>query len=408
MTMTLKNHSKRIKASTERLRSGYSSKPTAGGRGPDGAKHGRPSESAMVTIDEFSRVVSAIYASSIHSENWTAALTEISRLLGATGSGLFVGAGNSRSVMSITVPEEVSTRYREHYYTIDCILEAVENGPAGLIRGGPELVALTKHSEFYADFMRPFDMCDGLFLRLAAGTTPTSFLAVAPERSQPFETAERVKFLSAVVPHLQQALHTQNHFAELARSPGDITAVIDTIRHGIVIVEPNRDVVQLNAAAEQILTAGDGLCMRSKRIEASRGSANNHLHSSVSHACVPQQNARNGDSLACTRPSGKRPYIIHVLPLTADDHAPTRVLVMIIDPELEPEPPKMLIRRLFGLTNAEADVALRVMRGDGLKPISEDMALSIATIKTHVHHIFDKTDTHRQAELVRLLLAIQP
>jgi DNA-binding CsgD family transcriptional regulator len=53
-------------------------------------------------------------------------------------------------------------------------------------------------------------------------------------------------------------------------------------------------------------------------------------------------------------------------------------------------------------------VALRVTRGDGLKPISEDMALSIATIKTHMHHIFDKTDTHRQAELVRLLLAIQP
>ena len=363
----------------------------------------------MVTIDEFSRVVAAIYASSIHSENWTVALTEISRVLGATGSGLFVGAGNCRSVMSITVPEEASTRYREYYHTMDYILEGVEKGPAGLVRGGPELVAVKRHSEFYADFMRPFNMCDGLFVRLAVGTTPTSFLAVAPERSEPFETAERVKFLSAVVAHLQQALHTQNHFAELARSPGDITAVIDTIRHGIVVVESDRDVVHLNAAAEQILTARDGLCMRSKRIEATRGSTNDHLHSSISHACVPQQNgARKGDSLACTRPSGKRPYIIHVLPLTTDDHSPTRALVMIIDPELEPEPPKTLIRRLFGLTNAEADVALRVMRGDGLKPISDDMALSIATIKTHVHHIFDKTDTHRQAELARLLLAIQP
>lgn len=32
----------------------------------------------------------------------------------------------------------------------------------------------------------------------------------------------------------------------------------------------------------------------------------------------------------------------------------------------------------------------------------------LATIKTHLHHIFDKTGTHRQAELVRLLLAIKP
>jgi DNA-binding CsgD family transcriptional regulator len=252
-------------------------------------------------------------------------------------------------------------------------------------------------------------MCDGLFLRLAVGTTPTSFLAVAPERSQPFETAERVKFLSAVVPHLQQALHTQNHFTELSASSGDVTAVIDTMRHGIVIVEPNHEVAYLNTAAEQILTAGDGLCLRSKRIEATRGPANAHLQHSIRNAgAAHRSGAPHGDSFACARPSGKRPFIIHALPLVHDDHSGAKILVMIIDPELEPEPPKALIMRLFGLTNAEADVALRVMRGEGLKPISEDMALSIATIKTHVHHIFDKTDTHRQAELVRLLSAVQP
>lgn len=79
-------------------------------------------------------------------------------------------------------------------------------------------------------------------------------------------------------------------------------------------------------------------------------------------------------------------------------------LVVIVDPEQQPEPPADLLRRLYGLTNAEAAVALRLLRGEGLKPISDEMALSIATIKTHLQHIFDKTDTHRQAELVRCLL----
>jgi DNA-binding CsgD family transcriptional regulator len=68
----------------------------------------------------------------------------------------------------------------------------------------------------------------------------------------------------------------------------------------------------------------------------------------------------------------------------------------------------MLLKRLFGLTSGEADVALRMLRGDGLKPIAADLALSMATIKTHLHHIFNKTDTHRQAELVRLLLGSIP
>lgn len=357
----------------------------------------------MVTIDDFSRVVSAICASSIRSENWTSALTEISRLLGATGSGLFLGAGSSRSVMAITVPEEVSGRYREHYYAIDCVLDAVEDGPVGLIRGGPELVALTKHSEFYADFMRPYDMCEGLFLRLAVGAIPTSFLAVAPERAKPFETAERVKFLSAIVPHLQQALHTQSHFSELAARADDVNAVIETSRHGIALVAVNHDVAQINTATERIFNADDGLCVRSRRIASLCGSTSDLLSKSISRACVAQPDgARKGESLTCGRPSGKRPYIVHVLPMTSG------AMVMIVDPDLEPEPPKALLLRLFGLTNAEADVALRVMRGDGLTPIADDMALSLATIKTHLHHIFDKTGTHRQAELVRLLLAIKP
>jgi hypothetical protein len=46
-----------------------------------------------------------------------------------------------------------------------------------------------------------------------------------------------------------------------------------------------------------------------------------------------------------------------------------------------------------------------VMRGQGRNHIADELLLSLATVKTHLHHAFDKTDTHRQAELVRLLLS---
>jgi DNA-binding NarL/FixJ family response regulator len=98
-----------------------------------------------------------------------------------------------------------------------------------------------------------------------------------------------------------------------------------------------------------------------------------------------------------------------VLPLKpAENPSAARTLVMVIDPERESEPPKVLLRRLFGFTSGEADVALLMLRGSGLKPIAADLALSMATVKTHLHHIFNKTDTHRQAELVRLLLGVIP
>jgi DNA-binding CsgD family transcriptional regulator len=209
---------------------------------------------------------------------------------------------------------------------------------------------------------------------------------------------------------MQQALRTQEHLAQLGNGGGDITGVIDAIRHGIVIVGSGCGVVHLNSAAERILTSGDGLCIRSGRVEANRTSTNTELQVSIARAHGdPQSDCASGDSFACSRPSGKRPYAIHVLPLKpAENPSAARVLVMIIDPEQESDPPKVLLRRLFGLTSGEANVALLMLRGDGLKPIAADLALSMATVKTHLHHIFNKTDTHRQAELVRLLLGVIP
>jgi DNA-binding CsgD family transcriptional regulator len=209
------------------------------------------------------------------------------------------------------------------------------------------------------------------------------------------------------VPHLQQALRAQDLVAQLDNRVRDITTVIDVIRHGIVIVDSERRVAHMNSAAERILAVSDGLGMDSGRVEASHAATDKRLQSGIARACTESYTgARGGDSLACNRPSGKRPYVIHILPLATEDPSAARALLVLIDPEQEVEPPKMLIRRLFGLTDAEADVALRVMRGEGLKPISADLALSTATVKSHLQRVFEKTDTHRQAELVRLLLTM--
>ena len=117
------------------------------------------------------------------------------------------------------------------------------------------------------------------------------------------------------------------------------------------------------------------------------------------------------DRSLCERPSGKWPYIIHVLPLhraaTAETSSDATALVLIADPEEEPEPAPALLRRLYGLTNTEASVVMRIVRGAGLKEISEESSVSLTTVRTHLQHVFDKTGTHRQAELVGFVLAHQ-
>jgi DNA-binding CsgD family transcriptional regulator len=352
----------------------------------------------VVGIDDFSRIVSAIYASALTPENWIVAMADVRRTLDAQSAGLLMADGAGRSIKSASLAPEARKAYLEYYRQIDYVLDAVDKGPVGLIQSGQPLVALKARSEFDADFMRPHQMDDGLFVRLTDGSMPTCFLVAAPKRTEPFDTAERVKLVSALVPHLQQALRTQSHLEDFAQGASDIARAVDSVRHGIAVVGPGSVVIHLNSAAERILKCGDGLRIRSGSVEASSASANTELRRSIVGALLEDEaSPRGGNSFLCRRPSGKRPYV-----------SVARALVVLVDPEQQLEPPARLLERVYGLTNAEADVALRVLRGDGLKPICEELSLSMATVKTHLQHVFDKTDTHRQAELVRLLLTIIP
>src|SRR5690606_37813238 len=58
----------------------------------------------------------------------------------------------------------------------------------------------------------------------------------------------------------------------------------------------------------------------------------------------------------------------------------------------------------FGLTRAEAILALEICKGDGREAAAQRCGISVSTAHTHLNRIFSKTGTRRQAELVHLLL----
>ena len=249
-------------------------------------------------------------------------------------------------------------------------------------------------------------------VRLTSDPRPSSFVVAAPRRTEPFDTPERVKLVGGLVVHLQQALRTQDKLAALAQTSVDLAAALEVVRHGVIIVGSGGRLINLNSAAYAILRADDGVHVRSGRLAATSMYAQWALDRAI-HLAVTDDgcNIPTGHSFTCGRPSGKRPYVIHVLPLhragaEATSHE-ARALVLVIDPEHEPEPAAALLRRLYGLTHNEAQVALRIAHAD-LRQVSEELSVSFATVRTHLQHVFDKTDTHRQAELVRLLLTLSP
>lgn len=363
----------------------------------------------MVSLGDFSRLVSAIHAAAITPQHWIEAMEAVRSTFESTSAGMITLEGQTRVIKSAYLPQGAEVAYREHYRRVDYVLDAVERGPVGLVRSGEPLVGLNLRSEFNADWLRPHQMQDGLFVRLTSGCQPTSFLVATRKESETFATTERVALVGALVPHLQQALRAQEHLSDLVHRANDAAEAVDGMRNGVFVVGAGSAVTHINRAAMEILVTGDGLRVRAGHLGLIAPAADASLHQSISEALgCNASGARAGSALLCPRIGGERPYVIHVVPFTSatPERYQQRALVIVIDPARRVEPPTDLLGRLFGLTRAEADIAVRVMRGDGLKPISDEMSLSMATVKTHLQHVFAKTGTHRQAELVRLLFAI--
>ena len=225
-----------------------------------------------------------------------------SSTLDAQSAGLLLADGAGRSIKSASLPPDAQNAYSEYYCQIDYVLDAVEKGPLGLIRSGLPLVAFDARSEFNADFMRPYQMDDGLFVRLTDGSMPTCYLVAPPKRSVPFDTADRVKLMCALVPHLQQALRTQGHLEDSlkarAHRPGR-----RRVRHGFVGVGAASVVLHLNSSAERLLKSGDGLNVDARATLKRLVLVPTPSCAAVSRALLDAESSpRAGSSCLCRRP----------------------------------------------------------------------------------------------------------
>ena len=99
---------------------------------------------------------------------------------------------------------------------------------------------------------------------------------------------------------------------------------------------------------------------------------------------------------------------VHVTPLDAEASEVNRncALVCIVDPTREPRLLPAHLQRLYRLTTAEAAVAVRIIRGHKLQSVADELNVTLSTVRIHLQRVFEKTHTHRQAQLVRLLLEV--
>lgn len=129
-----------------------------------------------------------------------------------------------------------------------------------------------------------------------------------------------------------------------------------------------------------------------------------HATSASDHALLAERVAQALHHTAA--PRGLRLARAGRWPLTLRlQRAPTprQVLIDIRDPYL-PQPEESLLQDLFGLTPAEATVALALAQGELAGDIARARGVQPNTVNAHIKKLLLKTGTQRQSQLVALLL----
>jgi len=112
--------------------------------------------------------------------------------------------------------------------------------------------------------------------------------------------------------------------------------------------------------------------------------------------------------MALATPSRQAPLSVTVAPVRAERFSPVyrghSILVCVTDLEAKVKLPEQTLRELFGLTPAEARLARAIFEGLSPGEAAASFGVSPHTVRVQLGHIFAKTGTNRQSELVRLMM----
>lgn len=365
-------------------------------------------------LAQFSELVGAIYEGPLESIPWGTALGLLRTLLRANWATLILRPASAGQPALLIRDgghgaEVYSTGYT-HFQSFS--LDPFVGLPLDQIVTLDEVIdpARWMQGEFYLKFIEPnrIRFILGADIRSEGGIECRLRITRVPgERN--FSAREKA-LCQLLVPHLKRAvmLHSRLDVMETERQLYSMT--MDRMLLGTIVIDEHGAVLRTNRVAETILAERDGLRISQQGLHAEHPAEDRELQRLI-RAALEAADTGPGvpEALSVTRRSGRASLGVLVRsiplgPLSEGRHRPAAV-AYIRDPERKLHLSQKLIRHLFGLTAAEANLALLLADGLTLDEAARQLNIRKNTIRAHLRSIFAKTGVRRQATLVQQLLS---
>jgi DNA-binding CsgD family transcriptional regulator len=368
---------------------------------------------------EFDGLVEAVYDAAEDPAGLAPLLTQVGRALRAQVGHAFViplSCPANAENHHYGGPADAFVEYERHWREKDPRFQIAMARPNEVLADTMVLdMPAFERSEVHREVLAKYDNHYSLFGNHVAA--PDLLVAAAWLRSKrdgPYEKTE-VDRIRAIVTHMKRAVRLRHLVGSLRDQIADLRRALDAVPVPTAILDEKSTVVCANQSAEELFEERDGLRTEKGRLSASVLREQRALEAAIAKAmatadsCVRQgSRALFAPAVKVTRTHGTLSVVVFPLRdasiVRRQATAKARVLVVIHDPSRIVHVDRALVAELHGLTATEAELAASLAEGKTLAEFAEARGSSEQTARTHLKRILDKTETRRQADLVRVLL----
>jgi DNA-binding CsgD family transcriptional regulator len=372
----------------------------------------------MASIKELSGLLAALYAAPLEPEMWQVFLDRLCALTNTASSYMVTVDPEQGNVTlaggGLNFNPETLRLYNEHYGANDPYAAPAMAKPRVGVIQAEELVSRPDlfRSELYNEVLHPYDLEHMVLLSCGCAEEAGLFPFWRSPKQGQMDSAS-LNLLETLLPHVQTALRLRTKV--MASNATDLfsEAALDAMSTAALLVTGKGRVRHMNQLAAVYLRRGDGLRLHQNVLTATDSAEDEQLALLIAGASANGKNGseavRGGGALRVSRARSQGVLQVTVLAVSEQKQIAgyeSSALVLISDPSSLPRRRTSLMQQLYGLTPAESRLADLLLEGIEVREAAEHLHITIGTARFHLKRVLAKTGSHRQTELLRLMLSL--
>lgn len=362
----------------------------------------------MKEIGSHSQLLEHVYDAACDATFWPGALAKVCAFVDGCAADLSyhnVAAGSCVTVACCWGEKAIySQLYIDTYAELNPLLRASALCDAGTVHALAGLMPLPEFQEtrFYREWADPQGLGDVVLSNLERTATSCATVTVRRRASDgPFDE-DAISRLRMILPHMRRAASLGRVIDAHKASTADLSKTFDGLAAAVLLVSSEGQVVFANGKAAAMVARGEILRAQRGRLSVVDSTADRELRDAIADARRDDAGVK-GRAIALAS-YGTTTHVAYMLPLTRrGDLANRAVAALFVWPVVEVSTSCLeVLAKSCRLTASEMRVLDAVIGIGSVGDLADHLGVTRATVKTHLNHLFAKTGTRRQSDLIRL------